>query len=205
MLVQSLPGDVLGGTRKKSCGFQLHGRILSHAGSESSTMTPLVHVAQEQPVNAMPIIDDVYRKFGEAAEAAQLLETELGTMFLQFRCEDEGLLENKNPARAVDILGCVNRHTLGQLLKGLNNHTQSLDALDYLLTRALGERNRLFHSFYREHNFRRNSDEGRQLMLADLESIHSALFEAYKAVLSLTGVELDKLTGMTLPTRHVRI
>jgi hypothetical protein len=27
----------------------------------------------------MPSLDDVYRKFGEAAEAAQLVETELGT------------------------------------------------------------------------------------------------------------------------------
>ena len=27
----------------------------------------------------MPTLDDVYRKFGEASEAAQLLETELGT------------------------------------------------------------------------------------------------------------------------------
>ena len=30
----------------------------------------------------MPTLDDVYRKFGEASEAAQLLETELGTMLL---------------------------------------------------------------------------------------------------------------------------
>ena len=30
----------------------------------------------------MPTLDDVYRKFGEASEAAQLLETELGTLLL---------------------------------------------------------------------------------------------------------------------------
>lgn len=28
----------------------------------------------------MPSLDDVYRKFGEVSEVAQLLETELGTM-----------------------------------------------------------------------------------------------------------------------------
>jgi hypothetical protein len=30
----------------------------------------------------MPTLDEIYRKFGEVAEAAQLLETELGTMQL---------------------------------------------------------------------------------------------------------------------------
>ena len=156
-------------------------------------------------VNAMSTLGDVYRKFGETAEAAQLIETELGTMLLQLRCEDEGLMDNKDPARASDILGCIDRHTLGQLLKSLNNHTQSLDALADVLSKALQERNRLFHSFYRNHNFRRNSDEGRAAMLEDLEAIHSALLDAYKAVLALNGVDLDALAGMKLPTRHLPI
>jgi hypothetical protein len=116
----------------------------------------------------MPTLDDVYRKFGETAEAAQLLETELGNMLMMVRSSDEGLLEKKNPTLATHILDSVNRHTLGQFLKNLNNRTQSLDALDALLVKARDERNRLSHSFYREHNFRRNSDEGRALMLADL-------------------------------------
>jgi hypothetical protein len=153
----------------------------------------------------MPTLDDVYRKFGETAEAAQLLETELGNMLMMARCMDEGLLENKNPARAADILDSVNRHTLGQLLKNLDNHTQSLDAMDALLTKARNARNRLSHSFYREHNFRRNSDDGRQQMLNDLEAIHSTLIGAYKAVLALHGVDLDAMIGMTLPTGHLPV
>jgi hypothetical protein len=59
----------------------------------------------------MPALDEVYRKFGEVAEAAQLL----------------------------------------------------------LLANALAERNQPFHSFYRKHNFRRNSKEGRAKMLEDLD------------------------------------
>ncbi len=153
----------------------------------------------------MPGLDDIYRKFGEAAEAAQLLETELGSILLVGHCLDEGLLENKNPARASDILSAVNRHTLGQLLNSLNNHTESLDALDNLLIKARDERNRLSHLFYREHNFRRNSDEGRALMLQDLKGIHSALLDAYKAVLALSGVDLEVLAGMKMPTRHLPI
>jgi DNA primase len=153
----------------------------------------------------MPTLDQVYRKFGEAAEAAQLLETEFGNMLLAARCIDEGLIESKNPSRAADILDSVNRQTLGQLLKALNNQTQSLDALDNLLSKALQERNRLFHSFYRKHNFRRNSEEGRILMLQDLEAIHSALLDAYKTVLKLSGVDLDAVAGIELPTRHLPI
>jgi hypothetical protein len=155
----------------------------------------------------MPTLDDVYRKFGEAAEAAQLLETALGNLLMMALCIDEGLLEKKNPARAADVLDSVNHHTLGQLLKGLNNRTQSLDALEALLVKARDERNRLSHSFYREHNFRRNSEEGRDFMMEDLEGIHSALLDAYKAVLALGGMDLDALakTEMKLPTRHVPI
>jgi hypothetical protein len=153
----------------------------------------------------MPTLDDVYRKFGETAEAAQLLETELGNILMMAHCIDEGLLEKKNPARSADILDSVNRHTLGQLLKNVNNCTQSLDALDALLVKARDERNRLSHSFYREHNFRRNSDEGRALMLEDLGTIHSALLNAYKAVLAVSGVDLDDMAEMELPTRHLPI
>ena len=65
----------------------------------------------------MPSLDNVYRKFGETAEAAQLLETQLGNMLMMARCMDEGLIESQNPARAADLLGSVNRHTLGQLLR----------------------------------------------------------------------------------------
>jgi hypothetical protein len=153
----------------------------------------------------MPTIDDVYRKFGEVAEAAQLLETELGTLLLFARATEEGLIENKNPARAADILASVKRSTLGQLLKNLQNQTQELDALEALLSAALQERNRLFHSFYRQHNLRRNSDEGRILMLADLDLIHYALLDAYKAVLKLGGIDIDVVAMKELPTRHLPI
>lgn len=139
------------------------------------------------------------------AEAAQLIETELGTMLLAARCTEEGLVENKNPARATDILSSVNRHTLGQLFTNLKNHTQSLDALEDLLLGALEGRNHLFHSFYRKHNFRRNFDEGRALMLEELEAIHSVLLEAYDAIMKLNGVDLDAMTSVQLPKRHLPI
>ncbi len=154
----------------------------------------------------MPGLEEVYCKFGFAAEAAQLLETQLGNMFLFHHIIDDDLIGSDNPERARVVWDSVYRQTLGQLLKSLNNHTQSLDRLNDLLLTALKERNRLFHSFYPSHNFRRNSEEGRLIMLQDLEGIHAALLDAYKAVLLLDGIDLDAMTELgDSPTRHLPI
>jgi hypothetical protein len=43
-------------------------------------------------------------------------------------------------------------------------------------------------------------------MLEDLEGIHSALLDAYKAVLLLDGIDLDGMDGLDgLPTGHLPI
>ncbi len=154
----------------------------------------------------MLTLDDVYRKFGETAEAAQLLETELGTMLLIIRAADEGLFTQPDSVRAFDILQAIDRHTLGQLLKGLKSKTRSLDMLEQLLWDALQARNCLLHSFYRKHNFHRNSEEGRKIMIDDLNSLHDILLGAYKAIL-LSGVDLDAVAAARhpLPTRHLPI
>jgi hypothetical protein len=88
--------------------------------------------------------------------------------------------------------------------------TDGLDHLEALLARALKARNRLSHAFYRQHNFRRNSDEGRTIMLEDLDAIHSTLLDAYKAVMRLSGLDLDAIDYETidleqLPKGHVPI
>ena len=52
----------------------------------------------------MATLYDVYRKFGEVCEAAQLLETELGTLLLTHKCIDAGLLDRSNPHKATAII-----------------------------------------------------------------------------------------------------
>jgi hypothetical protein len=154
----------------------------------------------------MPTFGDVYCKFGFAAEATQLLETQLGNMLLFHHAIEDDLIGGNNPERARVVWDSVNRQTLGQLLKSLNNQTQSLDRMNDLLLTALKERNRRFHSFYPSHNFRRNSEEGRLIMLQDLENIHTVLLDAYKAVLLLDGIDLDTVTELgNLPTVHLPI
>jgi hypothetical protein len=152
-----------------------------------------------------PSLNEVYRKFGEVSEAAQLLETELGNLLLLHKGVGAGLLENENPEAASRILEQINRNTLGQVLWQLRGNYNDLDALESLLNVAKAERNRLFHSFYREHNFRRNSAGGRTLMLHDLEAMHEKIIDAYKAVMKLSGIDLDKVQMQDLPTKHVPI
>jgi hypothetical protein len=140
----------------------------------------------------VPSLDDVYRKFGEASEAAQLLETELGNILLMVGAVDKNLIEQPDEKTATALYNSINRQTLGQLLKGLKNSSESVDHLEEQFVRALKARNRLAHSFYRQHNFRRNSEEGRAKMLEDLEQIHNDLLDAYKAVMLLSGIDLEK-------------
>ena len=155
----------------------------------------------------MPTLDEVYRKFGEASEAAQLLETELGTLMLEHKCIDAGLLEHPNSKRATAIYREINKQTLGQLIRSLGPIADSIENLEQLLSNAVASRNRLTHSFYLQHNFRRNSDDGREVMLRDLETIHENLLEAYTAVMFLSGCDLEKLVAelgdSPLPTGHL--
>lgn len=154
----------------------------------------------------MPTLDDVYRKFGEVSEAAQIVETDLGTMLLFFGVVDDGLITptlQVDRAAATDLLHSINRQTLGQLLKNTKRHTDALDQLEPLLWNALQERNRLTHSFYRQHNFRRNSETGRGMMMEDLNGIHETLLETMKALSLLSGIDLEALAEQVGKARSI--
>ena len=152
----------------------------------------------------MASLDDVYRKFGETAEAAQLLETELGNILMLIRVLEENLIIKQASDYSFLILEKINKNTLGQLLKQIGRSTDYIDVFALKLEQALKERNRLSHSFYREHNFRRNTDEGRAIMLEDLEKIHEVLLDAYRAVLSISNVNLDN-NNIPLPKKHLKL
>ena len=157
-------------------------------------------------MDSLPTLDDVYRKFGEASEAAQLLETELGTLLVCEQAIAEDLV-GEDGERATEIMRAINRQTLGTLIKNAKGNSQPIEEIAALLDRALRERNRLSHSFYRRHNFRRNSGEGRALMMQDLETIHGVILEAYKELMLLGGTDLDALAKgpFVLPTAHLPI
>ena len=157
----------------------------------------------------MPDLNEVYRKFGEVAEAAQLLETELGNLLLWEKGMEADLLFKPDPVLAKDIYGKLNRLTTGQLLKELKKFEKSLENLEADIRKALDERNKLFHSFYRKHNFRRNSSEGCQIMLDELEEMHDTILDAYMKLLQLSGFDLSDTDrhklSQALPTQHLNI
>lgn len=157
----------------------------------------------------MPSLDDVYRKFGETSEAAQLLETELGTQLLIIYGTEESLFDKPDASRAKEIYSQINRCTLGQLIKKIHKKDESISEVFAVLTEALKLRNHLSHSFYLHHNSRRNSEEGRVLMMQDLESMHDKILEAYKAVMLLSGVDIEKLAeehgDNPYPSEHLPI
>jgi hypothetical protein len=153
-------------------------------------------------------LDDIYRKFGEASEAAQIIETDLGTMLLFCDAVDAGLMINErlevDGKRAGEILDRINRQTLGQLIKNTTSRADQLDQLEALLAGALKARNRLSHSFFREHNLRKFSVQGRAMMMEDLDAIHTALLEAIKALSLASGIDIDKLTAEIEQSRQAR-
>ena len=153
----------------------------------------------------MPTLEQVFCKFGEVSEAAQLLETDLGTTMLWVKGVEHELYTGDKGELATEIYKEINKSTLGQLLRQVAKPAGFPEDLELLLAKALADRNYLFHSYYRKHNFRKNSDEGCAIMLADLETRHQTILEAWIMVLRLQGFDLDKLMDMPLPTQHVPI
>jgi hypothetical protein len=153
----------------------------------------------------MVTVNDVYRKFGEVAESAQLLETELGTLYLEVQADEHDLFRGTKGDLARRLLDGINKNTLGQLLRELQQKAGFTADLNLLLAQALTERNRLSHSFFRDHNFRRFSEEGCLAMIADLEAIHRTILDAYKAVMLLSEIDLEHPARGEFPTSHVRI
>lgn len=157
----------------------------------------------------MATLDDVYRKFGEASEAAQLLETQLGNLLLKRKFTRAGLVGSPDPTAATAIYRRVSKQTLGALIRNLGTTVDGIDDIGKQLADGLDSRNRLAHSFYLEHNNRRNSDSGRDVMLRDLESIHRDVLAAYESALRLSGIDLERLVrergDAPLPTDHLTI
>ncbi len=155
----------------------------------------------------MPDIQDVYRKFGEASEAIQLLETEVGNLLLEYETISKDLLTVPNNSIAMSVLEKINKSTLGQLLKDLAKNTETLELIQGQVDQALKARNELVHSFFRKHNNRRNTDKGCDIMLKDLENLHQIIFAAYKSILLCRGIDLDALVreGFSLEKRWLPI
>lgn len=138
--------------------------------------------------------EELYAKFGITAEAAQLFETELGTLLLCAQGLENGWHVVPDGASGRDLLRDIDKSTLGGLLSKLKRHVEIDDDLSARFASALSARNRLNHGFYERHNFKIQTDEGRDKMMADLEALHDELFGAWQLVSAMTSLASDIVT-----------
>ena len=131
--------------------------------------------------------EDVYRKFGLAAEAGQLFETELGTLLLGAQGLKGGWHITPEPIVGRKLLDEIDGHTLRRLLGRVKTTVKFEESMEADFASALKARNRLIHGFFERHNFRIQTDEGRDLMMDDLEALHTELFNAWQAVSAMTA------------------
>lgn len=141
--------------------------------------------------------DEVYAKFGITAEAAQLLETELGTLLLCARGLQNGWHVIPDGERAQVALEQIDRSTLGRLLTTLKKHIELSDDLADRFASAFQARNRLNQGFFEKHNFKIQTDEGRDQILADLESLHDELFQAWQIASAMTAIAMQAIKEYT--------
>ena len=131
---------------------------------------------------------ELYAKFGIAAEAAQLFETDLGTLLLCLRALDNGWHLVPDGEAARQVVDEIDRSTLGRLLHNLKRHIKIEGDLEEGFMSALAARNQLSHGFFEKHNFKIQTEEGRREMIADLDRLHGELFAAWRAADKLTTI-----------------
>lgn len=135
----------------------------------------------------------LYAKFGITAEAAQLFETELGTLLLAAQGLRHGWAAKPDGKHARSVLDGINRSTLGGLITTLKKHVEFSDDLEERFASALQARNKLNHGFFERHNFRIQTEEGRDVMMADLEALHKELFNAWRLASAMTALAMQAI------------
>lgn len=146
--------------------------------------------------------EELYAKFGVTAEAAQLFETELGTLLLCLRSLEHGWHLATDGERARAALDEIDQSTLGRLLAIVKKHAALEDDLDTRFSSALRARNRLTHGFYERHNFKIQTDVGRDAMIEDLESLHDELFTAWQLAGAMTTMMSEVVLKQRLENRQ---
>jgi len=135
--------------------------------------------------------DDIYHKFGITAEAAQLLELELGTLLMSCHGLKRRLWEKEKSPEANKLYKKIDKSTLGMIISEVKKNMTVAENIETTLTEALKIRNELIHSFYWKHNFKIESDDGRDAMMEDLENMHDKLFNAYQLSQTMTGIMMN--------------
>ena len=121
-------------------------------------------------------LEDLYAKFGRAAEMAQVMELEAGNLALAyaliaFDVED---LTNDQKRFLKSLSEDVDRRTFGNLVSLLKKSMDIDQTIEVAIDSALEKRNYLTHRFFRAHNFAIHSAEGRATMADELSDLYDA-------------------------------
>ena len=103
---------------------------------------------------SMPDRYELYAKFGIAAEAAQLFETELGTLLLGFRGSEKNWHIEPDGAAARVVVDKIDRSTLGKHLDDLRNYINFEGGVEDVFFSGLAARNQLAHGYFERHGLR---------------------------------------------------
>jgi hypothetical protein len=137
----------------------------------------------------MPSLNEVYEKFGYAAEAAQLFETEIINILRALSVLEHSLHKRPNRALAKKIFDDLDKKTLGNLLfKRLKHFLKDTENIQNQFESVLHARNRLMHTFYRDHGLAKFEEAGRAAMFSDLNILHNEILAGYQTALSISDV-----------------
>ncbi|MEN7429287.1 hypothetical protein VA599_00930 [Chromobacterium sp. TRC.1.1.SA] len=135
-------------------------------------------------------IRDVYAHFGLAMHLAQCLEQSIfiHLMFFDFFPRNIKFFKSQDHwAQEFDKYESQELgKSMGRLIQKMKDAGQPTNAIKDLLPTALKQRNRLAHTYFSEHAIKFMSEEGRDEMISELESIQSQLSSAMKMIDSIT-------------------
>ncbi|MDY6993905.1 MAG: hypothetical protein SVR94_15060 [Pseudomonadota bacterium] len=147
----------------------------------------------ESPENDL---DDVYARFGRAAEMAQVMELEAGNLALAYAliAFDIENLTNDQKRFLKSLSEDVDRRTFGNLVNLLKKSMDIDQTIEGVIDSALEKRNYLAHRFFRTHNFAIHSAEGRATMANELSELYDAFSFAHTMLHGMTHT-LNEIFG----------
>jgi len=133
-------------------------------------------------------LQELYCKYGQTAEMAQVLEFEAGNFALAYA----SLLFNPETITDQDsrifqaVIDDVDRRTFGNLLTQIRKIATISDDIEKTVSNALDRRNYLVHRFFKVHNFAIHSEVGRKSMISELDAIYRDLTLAHAVLSGMT-------------------
>ncbi|MEH2556091.1 hypothetical protein V1286_003620 [Bradyrhizobium algeriense] len=127
----------------------------------------------------MATVEQVYHDAGRALEAANLLETELGTCLLALDALETGSYANPDADAYARLREAIDSNTLGRSIRAIKAKLQITDSVDAVFQDALEARNLLAHRFFPHHGLKVHDPAGRDEMVAHIDRLRDAIWSAY--------------------------